>query len=379
MATIQLVAGDPIHTWITHLDAENVPILGETFLIDLATRPDDTSFADTITITEASNGRYEVEGTTLPTDPEGEWWLEVIAQSNGRRYQQVFDVTIGRPSVVIAQPPTVGGQTRQAIRRQIARDLGDFYLITATEFGTESSIISEQDLAREYGHFVAMQVVPVFGTEANLYQTGTVTVSSQQNRSVSFVPPLPAATAPGDVFEMYNLHGTGWTYEQYNAAINAAIVRAGEEHGTIDYAADIPGYFDQSNPYIAIPDEFTHVYGLQYIDQYGRRTRIQPTGLTIDKYGREMVLNDKWAYKAHGRALRMLGMRMPGTLETDDARTDMGTEWIVVEAKAQLLERDTARGMTQGARDRLMFMNRQGADGRRPSVVRTYPPNTVKL
>jgi len=52
---------------------------------------------------------------------------------------------------------------------------------------------------------------------------------------------------------------------------------------------------------------------------------------------------------------------------------------VVHEAAAILLQHDVSMGITQGERDRMLAMERQGADGRRSMVIRSFPPGTVKL
>lgn len=375
--SIEVVAGDPLRTIITHLDEYNEPILGETWTVQVAEKADGSPFVPTIT--ERGNGFYNVAGTTLATDPPGEWLLVVTAGSNNAHYQQVWDVTQGRPPIVIVQPPTTRGVSRRDLRRMIAQQLGDYHFVTATAQGTSSMIVSERDLSQEYNYFAGMQVYVVGGTAANIGLTSTVRVSDDTNRSISLVPSLNADTMPGDTFEMYNLRSTGWKVEQYNNAINDAIVRAGEEHATEPVVYEVPGYFNRQSPYIAIPEEFTHFSGVQFTDARGNRKSVLPTGYSVDFATYELTITGDWAGKAHGKSIRLIGHRRPGTLETDDARTSIGAEWVVADAKAILLGHDTARGTTQGARDRMFYLERQGSEGRRPSILTSYPPNTVQL
>lgn len=375
--SIEVVAGEPLRTIITHLDEQNQAITGETWRVDIAEKADGTPFS--VTITERGSGYYNVAASTTASDPPGEWILIVTAISNEAHYQQVWDVTQGRPPVVLIQPPTTRGVSRRDLRRMVAQQLGDYRLVTATAEGTTEMVVASRDLAAEYNHFAGMQIVAVGGTPANIGLTATVRVSDDANRSVSFVPSFAVKTMPGDTFEMYNMRSTGWVMEQYNDAINDAITRAGEEHATEPVIYDVPGAFDRQSPYIALPEEFTHFSGVQIIDARGNRRTVLPAGITIDRASYEVGIVGDWAGRAHGKSLRLLGHRRPGRLETDDARTSIGAEWIVAEAKAILLEHDTSRGITQGARDRLFFLERQGSEGRRPSILTSYPPNTIQI
>lgn len=100
----------------------------------------------------------------------------------------------------------------------------------------------------------------------------------------------------------------------------------------------------------------------------------------MDRTTRELSLSGSYSYKGgQYRTLRIIGFRRPDQLLTDDARTHIAFDWLVHEAQSILLGYDVSMGVTQGERDRLLAMNKQGADGRRPMIVRSFPPNTIKL
>ena len=379
---IQVIAGEPLRQYLTSLNDDGTPRESEVLSVVFSERPDNEPIVpagDTTIFTNEGNGVYSITIPTNVGDPAGEWYI-LIQNEDGTQWQQTWDVSATRPVQQVIQPiTTVGGHTRQSIRRMAAQDLGDFHLVRATATGTQSSVVSTYDLRQEQGHFKGMQVYCSAGTAQNVGMTGTVTVSDQATSSIAFSPPFPQLTAEGDEFELYNMRGIGWQKEEYDRAINAAILRAGDEHATIPYVVTLDTVFSRTNPYLTIPAEFSHFSGVEVVERNGRRRLLPHKDLDVDTFGREVRLDGRSQYDAHGRTLRIRGYRRPPTLESDDATTSIPVEWIVHEVMAQLLQQSVSTGSSQGARDRLFYMERQGADGRRPSIVGTFAPNTIRL
>jgi hypothetical protein len=57
---IHAVAGEPLNSYIVYRYPDETPILGATFTVVSALRPDGSSFSDLVTITEQGNGVYHV-------------------------------------------------------------------------------------------------------------------------------------------------------------------------------------------------------------------------------------------------------------------------------------------------------------------------------
>lgn len=368
------VRGEIVRTVINHIDiVTRQPILGAVFSVVLADKPDGSQFP--VTVTEVGDGVYEVEVTTLVTDPHGEWLL-VLRADNGDRYEEVFDILDRRPIVLPVAPVPQHGATRQQIRRAVATQLGDLTIAVATNTGTTSILTDTINLTREAHAFDGMQMYCADAQAVeNIGAVTTVVGSNPAQRSVSFTPSLLMPTMPGDVFEMYNYRGVGWRLEDYNRAINDAILRGGQEHGPIPMSMEVPAYVRNSD--IPIPEEFAYFSSIE-VYRYDHWHKVPFRYYEADPYECTVRFRGPYVYGADGQKLRIKGHREPELLFTDDATTSIPTEWVVHEVIAILVQHDAMMGGNNG-RDRLLQFSRSGADGRRPTIVTTYAPNTIKL
>ena len=373
--SIKGIAGETLKSYINYLLPNNEPITGASFETIAARRSDGTTFP--YTLSEIGNGVYEIVVPTLPTDPAGEWLLTVEAMLDGSRFEEVFDIRSVDQPTVVPQPVEQSGASRAELRRAIANRLGDFQAVFATAQGQEGTVIDSVNLAQPLNAFNGMQIICTHSSwPQNIGHIANVTSGSPANRSINFEPPMPHVSMPGDAFEMYNYRGTGWRINDYNLAINSAITRAGDEHAPIPHFAEV----DHDDEYISIPIEFSHLTGVDAIDRSGKRKRIPFSSYQVWPATRELTLSGRYSYRGGSyRKLRITGFRKPDKLLTDEARTHIPFDWLVFEAEATLLQHDVTMGVTQGDRDRVLAMTRQGADGRRSMVIRSFPPNTVKI
>lgn len=373
---IHVTAGEPLMSYISLVDAAGAPVLGATFTTVLARDPNGAAFP--VVVTEQGAGVYRMDGTTSLSSPTGEWYALVQANDPfASRFSETWDVSGTQP--VSSTPTAAGGITRAEIRRMAARELGDLVTVQATDTGTESSIIAGVDLARERGAFDGMQVLCVAGNPANIGGLSTVTGSDYETRSISFAPPFPVLTGPGDQFDLYNRRGTGWLVTQYNDAITNAIQKAGEAHGALPYSLVVDEPFNRTAATVPIPQPFSYFTRVDFLRRDGTRKAIPPAFVDVDRTTREVTIRGRWAHELHGHAYRLVGAAKPAILTSDTDRTQLSVDWIVQEVVAILFGTDAASGATQGSRDRLFVMARQQADGRRPTVVTTFGPNTIRL
>ena len=70
--------GETLRSSITHIDSSNNPIIGASFSVVVANRPDDSVFP--VTFREIGNGMYEASVATTVNDVPGEWF--VLIQAN---------------------------------------------------------------------------------------------------------------------------------------------------------------------------------------------------------------------------------------------------------------------------------------------------------
>jgi len=376
---IQLTRGEPLVSWLTYLDQDQNPETGRTFTVIRADRADGTSFADTLSWEETDAGIYKFTAPTSPSDPDGTWYLAVESDL-GHRFDDSFDVLATPPIQIVAHPPGSNqtGTSRAELRRMIASRIGDLILVRATEGSTNSQVISHQDLLFPNHELKGMDIICTAGNLANVSQTAVVTVSSGDTRSLGFAPPLPLPTVAGDTFELYNRRGIGWRIADYNFAINHAIRQAGEDHATEPHV-EMLGHAYTRDEIIPIPEVFCRFSGVEIIDRRGRRSSVPPTGWEVDVASREVYLKRGWEHKAHRQSIRLRGHKVPPQLFGDADRTRIPTEWLVHEALTHLYQQNTSTMLNSGDASRLLFMERQGADGRRSSILTVYEPNTVAM
>lgn len=370
------VAGERIRLPIHHY-ADGEPITGASFEVLVANRPDDSTFE--VDFREIGEGMYEALVETNASDPEGEWFL-VVEADNGFRYEGVLDVTGHKNQIIQIPSAPQFGASRLQLRRAIANQMGDLIHVVATSDGTEGMLVDAINLEREVNAFNGMQLYCVDAqAPANIGKLATVASSNPAARSINFNPELPQITKTGDIFDLYNYRDNGWRYDEYNQAINDAIMRGGDEHATIPAKVTLDEPFNRRFNLIEIPEQFTYFAGIDIIDRYGTPKSVPPAFYEVDKFTCEVSLKGRYIQAAHGKKLRLRGHRAPDLLRTDDDRTHLPTEWVVNEAVSILLQADLTHGVNQGARDRILNMQRGGADGRRPTIIGTYGPNTVKL
>lgn len=366
--------GETLRTSITHIGPDNMPILGAAFSVLVANRPDDSVFP--VTFRELNNGVYEVTVATTVTDPAGEWFLLVMAD-NGYRYEETFDITGKRAQLLPVPAAPQRGATRQQLRRAVATMLGDLTIAVATTNSTESILTDLINLDREHNAFNGMQIYCADAQQPdNIGRLGTIASNNTITRSVNFNPPLPYPIMEGDVFELYNYRDIGWRFDEYNRAINDAILKGGQEHGAVPHVAILPDAFSRHSNNIEIPVEFARFSGIDVIDEHGAYHKVPVRYYEVDTATCEVRLKGPYLHKADRRKVRIRGHQEPGLLNADSDMTSIPTEWVVAEAVAILVQHDASMG---SGRDRLIQFSRSGADGRRPSILTTYGPNTVKL
>ncbi len=271
------------------------------------------------------------------------------------------------------------GSTRAELRRTIANQLGDFYPVIVTQAGTTGNMFDNFNLAGETNKFKGMQVLVTDADAQNVGRITTVTHSDEATRSISFEPPLPDPMQVGDTAELYNFKSRGSTVQQYNQAINTAILQAREQHAVIPYTVTLTNSFLRTSPYIAIPDIFTHIVTVDALNARGATVRLKAGDMMVDRFSRSIEVHRRGVNQLHGLALRLRGYVAPNLLENDADWTGLDAEWILNEVKAQLLERRMAAGEPVGQQDRLFLQERNEASGKRAVILTRVAPNTIRL
>ncbi len=297
-----------------------------------------------------------------------------FTRANGTTWTRILII-----EVTSLYAPAGTGTTRAELRRIIANQLGDFYPVVVTQAGTTNNMFDNYNLAGETNKFKGMQLLITGGTYANIGQITTVALSDEVSRSISFEPPLPAATQAGDTAELYNFKSRGSTIQQYNQAINTAIMQAREQHAVIPYTHTVTGSFVRTNPYIEIPAYFTHIAAVDALDARGATVRLKAGDTMVDRFSRSIEVHRRGVNSLHGLSVRLRGYVSPNLLNSDTDRTNLDAEWLLNEVKAQLLERRMAAGEPVGQQDRLFLQERNEASAKRAVILTRVAPNTIRL
>lgn len=268
------------------------------------------------------------------------------------------------------------GFTRQFVRRVIAAELGDFLLAKATNPGTVNTVTDVLNFTKEYNHFRGAAML--FSSGGNTGQLTYASANDPTTRTITFSPAVASATAVGDEIEIYNFHHQGWDPSQINRAINSAIAVAGEQHGAVPAAYQVPDIYLRNSPDIEIPLMFSEFHGISYVDRAGSTKMLAPRYWEVNRYERTVIVKRNGADSMHGYPITLLGMTDPQLADNDSSLVMIPLEWLKNEAKAQILEGETTAGAIN-SRDRLFNVDRQGADGRRQLVLNRRPPNSVRL
>ena len=270
--------------------------------------------------------------------------------------------------------------TRAEIRRNVARMLSDYHEATDATGGQTGVVVDHINLARENGYFKGMQILFTNPDSPHAGTIATVTSSQGDTRAIYFEPALASPTIPGETIEMVNFRGRGTTIDQYNAAINAALMIARQQHAIVPTTYAVPDLFDRSSPYIDIPATFVSFARPEVTERDGRRYVVQPGEYIVDRLARQVeVTRASTMQRLHGLAVTLRGYAMPDLLESDDDETNIDLEWLFNEVKAQLLERMVASGMPVTSADRLYLQERREAEGKRTLVPPRAVPNTIRL
>ena len=173
--------------------------------------------------------------------------------------------------------PTIS-QTRQDLRQRISRRIDD--IVTGTVSGGTAGTGATNGTATAIGDIERYPTSPAYfiGAEITHIDTSDV-VQSRSVTAHSFSDPTVTLTiagtwtAPtsGDEYEIHRIGGRGFTFAQYNDAINAAIDTLADSYFTDSFA--IPWAIEAGNNVILprheypMPSGYNYIYAVDYLDQ----------------------------------------------------------------------------------------------------------------
>jgi hypothetical protein len=382
---VAFLLGDAITDYVTLRDAAGALLVGSPPTVAVQVAPAGGSFG-TITITEtATAGTYSIAFT--PSGAAGQYYLALTNPlASPKNYAETYDVdpVAGTSGVSVV---STTGTTLLQLYRDVADELGDLTTLTLTANGDTATLYDAVNLVGPNNAYQGRQAYFVSGTVLNVGLVRTVQGSSQSASSASLRPVLPASTTTGDVVDLIDDRGQGWTRRSIVAAINRGIRAAQRTHLVelvSDLAAPVASPTGWSDATVAIPVAMAYVTGVEYEDESGNFREIVPQyqrygdGYRIDAPNATVVLGPPAVYALGGRDARLRGYGLPAELAADADRTTVNDEWLVANACAQLLWQAANFDRMPGADGRAMQWQRR-ADSLR-ARVRTIPAaNAVKV
>jgi hypothetical protein len=266
--------------------------------------------------------------------------------------------------------------TRRDLRRKIAGDMRDLVVFTAHEGSSNNMVVNPVELADFDNTLVSSQLLCCSG--ANKGHVARVTGSSQIGSSVSFNPPTPEPVSPGDEFELVNLRGTGFRFEEYHRQIASLVTGLAAKHprrltsDPITYNAEFPS--------LIVPEGWIAVYGASLLEVDGsefpfKRARSEGArGWHVDAATRTFTLGGTDLSRAHGQEIVLHGLIAHPEVADDDDLIHIDPEWLSLTIASRLAQRRGDREWNQWAIEWARM-----AGGERPARLFRYPANTVML
>ena len=273
--------------------------------------------------------------------------------------------------------------TRKDIRRGVLRKLGDLIVLTATSAGTTTTMKDARNLIGEPDAYRGRFIRFTGGTASNLGEIRYISGSSRTDRTITLDDALPAATADGDEAEVVNMHGLGYRFQDVDMAIDTAFQAA------VDFApvqaAYSAGTFDEDSPYIAIPDSWVAISGVEWQDpdtlvwnRMAYHNRKYGNGWTLDRPSRRVFVSGPTAARVDGATMRLIGQTIPDIPVDDDDTTEVNAEWIIARCVSELSSAAYRRNPTPD-RERVMGYDLQIEQSVRSRVTKRSAPNTLRL
>jgi hypothetical protein len=283
--------------------------------------------------------------------------------------------------------------SRAQLRTRIASMLGDLTTLTATVAGSTTQFIDTRTLTSNMENPRNREFIFIrHGNPAVFTNDGLIRRITNSDLNAGWISfdALTAATAVGDVGEMYNFRGKGWLYDQYNNAINQAIAEAYPLFKQ-EYAEPVIGWSTTGHT-LVVPEGYEYVYAVEYTeDDFVSWTPVPPAtnpwtsgwGLSANSQGGsdpKITINDPiyytplFATDLINDTVRMRGYGPPQPLDADGDETSINPEWLCNKAASILcfsaLDRD------QGNAYRAQRFDQMAE--RHLSSIRTRMPGSTK-
>jgi hypothetical protein len=247
--------GDTFTDYLLLIDESSVPITGATFTAEVTRDPNGATF--TPTVTEVEDGSYKV---TFALTLVGTWFLQLLYDGTP---DQRFTVSVDVDGVSgVAGTVSSQGVSRATLRRDVADVLMDLIELEAT--GGSTSTFTDPLALLDTDHaFRGAEILITSG--ANAGDRARVYDSEEDTTTLTLTPALASAIVSGVTAELYNLKSVGFRVDAYHRAINRAI-RAAWPNNAVLIEEEIGDAFDRTTGIVEIPEDFTHVSQVWWLD-----------------------------------------------------------------------------------------------------------------
>lgn len=273
--------------------------------------------------------------------------------------------------------------TLQQLRRGIGRQMQDLIVLEATGDSTDRlSFTDENNLF--FPDRSGIGRIIYFTSGGNLGYKRVVTDSSQSLSRVTWSVDVLDIPVTGDSAELWRKRGQGYDpIQDVNQLINDLL----REAARYNLAHDIEtlGTFDVDSPTFTIPATTRGIYAVEWEDADGLWTQIprcavlNGPGWSIERNGtvNTLVIRGGFATDADTYSVRIRRYVETPTLASDSDTTIVSYDWVVLAAKALLLEREVRR--QDYASQQLWQRAVEAADMARAGMVDRPMPDTVML
>jgi hypothetical protein len=264
--------------------------------------------------------------------------------------------------------------TRRAIRQAVADRLDDLKVLTATvDSGGYGTLRDDIELTDATNAYLASQAMPISGTALNLGQIVRVVGSDAASHTITVTPDLPAMPVEGDQWELVNLNGKGWRFQDYHRFINQVFADA-SEMALVHITTTVSGGFDEGTPTVVIPDDFDSISGVSFVDgedvqmiRRARRPGPYSDGYWLDRSTRTLRIEGGYRSYASGADITLTGLGPQAAMTDDDDTTTIDLRWLVPEVAARMAESASLNdNRRQSLADRLRNQAQQAKDLARP-------------
>lgn len=257
--------------------------------------------------------------------------------------------------------------SRADLRYRIGVLLGDVKQVTATTDGTTTTFTDSLNVSDTMERPLGRDIVFISGfSSSNVGLVRRVTSSTSLTGTLSFAA-LPDVTITGDVAHLFNYRTKGWQVQEYDNAIDQAMMEGGRTWKSPENYLVTPA-FDGTSTGITVPATLSHIAKIGWLASDNTvmqipkaKTRNDPGWyISADEF---QIQGSYWQAQANGYNLYINGYKDIETLADDSDTTTMPADYIVYKAASLLCLNGRDR---DPANYNMGMLYREDAEKRRP-------------